>query len=177
MSPEEVIVSLKGQFFLSPRERQFINLITKELQVPEDILRQALEECLKAVPPEKRRKFPLFKCLRKVLELQKLHARQEAFQNSLNWKEVFYEKLSYANAYLNEEIKEPQTEEEAERILRELESKLMKKLWEELSKEERKKIVSKYKTVKEEDEELFKELIKHELRKIYKIPELSLYVR
>ncbi len=177
MSPEEVIVSLKGQFFLSPRERQFINLLTKELQVPEDILRQALEECLKAVPPEKRRKFPLFKCLRKVLELQKLHTRQEAFQNSLNWKEVFYEKLRDASAYLNEKVKEPQTEEEAEKILRELESKLMKKLWNELPREEKRKIVEKYKTVKKEDEELFKELIKHELRKIYKIPKLSLYVR
>ncbi len=177
MSPEEVITSLKGQFFLSPRERQFINLLTKELQVPKEVLRQALEECLRAVPPEKRKKFPLFKCLKKVLELQKLHARQEAFQNSLSWKEIFYEKLRYANAYLNEEVKEPKTEEEAERILRELESKLMKKLWGELPKEEKRKIVNKYKSVKEEDEELFKELIKHELRKIYKIPELSLYVR
>ena len=177
MSPEEVVISLKGQFFLSPRERQFINLLTKELQIPEEVLRQALEECLKAVPPEKRRKFPLFKCLKKVLELKQLHARREAFQKDLNWKEIFYEKLRYASAYLDEEVKEPQTEEEAERTLRELESKLMKRLWKELPKEEKKKIVEKYKDVKGEDEELFKELVKHELRKIYGIPELSLYVR
>ncbi len=177
MSPEEVITSLKGQFFLSPRERQFINLLTKELQIPREIVRQALEECLKAVPPEKRRNFPIFRCLKKVLELRELYAKKEAFQNNIDWKNIFYEKLRYASAYINEEVKEPKTEEEAERILRELEAKLMKKLWEELPKEERKKIVKKYKSVKGEDEELFKELVKHELRKMFKIPELSLYVR
>jgi len=177
MNPEEVVISLKEQFFLSPREKQFIDLLIEELRIPKEVIGHALEECLKAVPPEKRRKFPIFRCSKKILELHKLYARREAFQNNLNWKVIFYEKLKKVEVYLGEKPKEPKTEEEAERILREVESKLMKKLWDDLPKEEKRRIVRKYEGLRKEEEELFKELVKHELRKIYKIPELSLYVR
>lgn len=177
MNPEKVITGLKGQFFLSPKERKFINFVTGELGISGEILGKALEECLKAIPPERRRNFPIFRCLRRVLELKKLHERKKALKKSFNWKSVFYQKLQKAESYLDELPKEPKTEEEAEKILREIESKIFKKLWGTLPIEERKRIVKKYRQFRNEDEELFKELVKYEIRKKYKIPELSLYVR
>lgn len=177
MSIEELITTLKEQFFLSPSEKRFVKLLTESLNIPEEIIKQAIEECLRAVPPDRRRKFPIFRCFKKVLELKEMYIREKAIQEELDWKKIFSVKLKYAREYTDLKVKEPRSREEAEKILREIESTIMKKLWENLPKEKKREIVKKYERIKSEDEELFKELVKYELRRIYKLPDFSLYVK
>jgi len=176
MSPEEVVLTLKGQFFLSPRERFFIKLLKEELGYPEEVIAKGIEECLKGVPPTRRKRFPLFRCMGKIRELYERKKRQEVLVRGVDWEKVFYEKLKLLENFIPVgNVNSPSCEEEAEEILRKLEKNLMKKLWNELPKERKKEILKKYADVKGEDEELFKELVKEELRKTFRIPPLSIY--
>jgi len=174
MSTKELICSLKGQFFLSPREEKFIKLL-KEMGIPEEDIQEGIMECLKSVSPRRRKNYPLFKCFPKILEVNKVKALERGKKEHLNWKKVFERKVSSVAHLIDFEYTEPKTEEEAEFILQGIEKKLFKKLWSNLSQEKKREIYSKYREVRE-DEELFKELIKYELRRIYGIPVLSLYV-
>ncbi|AAC06807.1 hypothetical protein [Aquifex aeolicus] len=174
MSTKEIICTLKGQFFLSPREEKFLRLL-EEMGIPEEDIQEGIRECLKSVSPKKRKNFPLFKCFSKILEVNKVRALERGKREHLDWKRVFERKVSVVKHLLDFNYTEPKTEEEAEKTLQEIERKIFKKLWENLDKERKREIYNKYKEVKE-DEELFKELIKHELRKIFQIPVLSLYV-
>ncbi|NPA32332.1 MAG: hypothetical protein GXO04_01760, partial [Aquificae bacterium] len=145
MSPEEVVLTLKGQFFLSPRERSFIRLLKEELGYPEEIIAKGIEECLKSVPPERRRKFPLFRCMGNIRKLYEKSRRQEALVKDINWEKIFSDKLKILESFISvENVRFPSNEEEAEEILRELERKLMKKLWDELPEERKKEILKRY---------------------------------
>ncbi|NPB07923.1 MAG: hypothetical protein GXN96_03225 [Aquificae bacterium] len=176
MSPEEVVLTLKGQFFLSPRERFLIQLLREELGYPEEVIAKGIEECLRGVPPDRRRKYPLFRCLGKIRELYEKKRREEALVHGVDWRKAFSEKLRAIEVFLPVSgVATPGSEEEAEKTLRELESRLMKKLWEELPREKKKEILKKYGTVREEDEELFRELVREELRKLFSVPSLSIY--
>ncbi|RUM28143.1 MAG: hypothetical protein DSY32_04755 [Aquifex sp.] len=174
MNTKELIYTLKGQFFLSPREERFLNLL-KEMGIPEEDIREGIRECLKSVNPKKRKNYPLFKCFSKILEVNKVKALERGKREHLNWKKIFERKVSSVKHFIDFDYGKPKTEEEAEKILQDIERKLFKKLWESLEESKKREIYKKYREVKE-DRELFKELIKHELRKIYKIPVLSLYV-
>jgi len=177
MGTKEVICKLKGQFFLSPREEKFLKYLKEELNLPDNVIEEGIKECLKSVNPYLRKNYPIFRCLSKILEIYKLKSTLEERSNHLNWRRVFERKIDSVKHLLGtQEFKIPKSEEEAEEILRSLEKELFKKLWKELSDVEKKKIIAKYKEVKQENEELFKELVKHELRRIYEIPYLSLYV-
>ncbi|GAB6064959.1 hypothetical protein JCM9492_00510 [Aquifex pyrophilus] len=175
MGALETLKRLKGVHFLSPRDEKVIRILREEYKIPEEVIEEGLEECLKGVNPLKRKKYPAYRCIKKVLELYKLKKRKE--RKELNWLKRFKEKLSLVEDIINvSEVPKPSSEEEAERILREVEGRIFKRLWESLEKEEKKRIVYKLRDVREEDEELFKELVKDELRKRFGIPYLSLYI-
>ncbi|HIP42768.1 MAG TPA: hypothetical protein EYG91_02440 [Aquifex aeolicus] len=177
MGAKEVICQLKGQFFLSPREEKFLKYLKEELNLPDSVIEEGIKECLKSVNPYLRKNYPIFRCLSKILEIHKLRSTAKARNNHLDWKRVFEKKIDAVKHLLDvQEFKIPKSEEEAEETLRSLEKELFKKLWKELNDVEKKKIIAKYKEVKKENEELFKELVKYELRIIYEVPYLSLYV-
>ena len=174
---KETICSLKGQFFVSPREEIFIEFLKSELNIPEEIIEEGIRECLNSVPPEKRRKYPISKCYGKVMEVFKNYLREKAKRNHINWKEEFQKKISLVKSFIDFEVIEPKSESEAEEILNEIEKKIIKKLWDGMEDKEKRQLISKYKDIKRESKELFKELIKEEVRKKFGIPVLSIYVK
>ena len=172
---EDFILSLKGGvFFLSPRERLFLNFL-QDMGVPERVVRSAVERCYTAIPPEKRSKYPLFLCMNRVMEEYENFLRLEAQKLRLDWRERFNEKVSYVAKFIKVKVKEPESEEEAQRILLELENSLLRELWRSMSREERERIREKFKEFKD-NRELFGELIKREVQKKFCLPRLSLYV-
>jgi len=174
MKASEVLMHLKGELFLSPREELFIRTLTERLRIPEEVVAEGIKRCLQSLPPERRRRFPLFRCFSAVKEVYKLYKEREAKKQALPWRETFYEKLEAVKDLVEFSFEEPRSEKEAEEVLRLLERKLMGELWRKLSPQEKRKIAKKYAEFREE-EELFKELVKEELRRLYRLPVLSLY--
>ena len=175
MGALDTLKRLKGVHFLSPKDEKVIRTLREDYGIPEEVIEEGIEECLKEVNPLRRKRYPLYRCIKKVLELYKLKKRKEKVR--FDWLEKFNEKLRFVEGFINiSEIPEPESEEEAERILKEIERKIFQSLWDSLEKEEKRKILHKFREVKEEDEELFKELVKDELRKRFGIPYLSLYI-
>ena len=171
---EEFILHLKGGvFFLSPREKIFLRFL-EELGVPESIVRTGIEECYRAVNPMKRSKHPLFLCFRSIMEAYENHLRLEAQKIDIDWRKRFRKKLGLVKDLIKTSVKEPESEEEAQKILKEIETRIVRDLWKRLSKEEKKRIKEKYKDL-EKNKEIYGELIKAEVKKIFGVPDLSLY--
>jgi len=171
----EFIVSLRGgPFFLSPREKIFLDLL-EDMGIPEEVVKEGIELCLGAVEPRKRSKYPLFLCMSKILDLYESYRRHMTLKDPFDWRERFNYKINLIKDFLEEDPPVPQSEEEAERILSEIESAIIKDLWNKLDKEEKERILSSVKQFRKEDD-IYKELIKREIRRIYGIPTLSLYI-
>ena len=172
---EEFILRLKGGvFFLSPRERLFLRFL-EEMGVPESVVRRGIEECYGALNPLRRSRYPLFLCFRKVMEVYENHLRLEAQRMEIDWERRFWKKLELVKDLLKAEVRRPRSEEEAQRILKELETRIVRDLWRRMGKEERERIKEKFRDF-EGNREIYGELIKAEVKKLFGIPDLSLYV-
>ncbi len=171
----ELVLSLKGGvFFLSPRERAFLDML-EDMGIPLRVVIEGIRDCYVALPPGRRSKYPLFMCFKYVMKRYEDFLRIEAQKLELNWRDRFLKKLSLVKNLVTEEVPAPKSEEEAERTLRDIEAKILKGLWRKLSPQEKERIREKYKDFKD-NQEIFGELIKSELRRIYGIPHLSIYV-
>jgi len=174
-SLEDFILSLKGGvFFLSPREKLFLAFLD-EMGLPEDVLREGVEDCYRAVDPRKRSRYPLFLCMRPIMEAYERFLRLEAQKGGLDWKRRFQKKLALAKKYLKTGAVEPASEEEAHKLLKELERRIVRKLWRSMDEEEKRRIKEKYREF-ERNRSLYSELIKEEVKRIHGVPNLSLYV-
>ncbi len=171
---ERFVLELKGGvFFLSPRERTFLELL-EDMGIPEEIVREGVENCYRALNPRRRSKYPLFLCFRSIMESYENYQKLRVQRLDIDWKRRFYEKIKLVQDLIKE-VEEPSSEEEAQRILKEAEREILKKLWKKLSREERERIKKKYEGFRE-NKELFGELVKGELKRMFGIPDLSLYV-
>ncbi len=171
---ERESLRIKGEFFLSPRERLFLDFI-REKGIPKEIALAGIRKCYGEIPPRRRSRYPLFLCLRQVMETYEEFLRKRAQEMEIDWERIFKLKLEAVKELLESEPPMPGSEEEAEEILKEVEKEVFNRLWGQLNEELKREIVRKFRKFRRE-EELFKELVKEELRKIYRIPVLSLYV-
>ncbi len=171
---ERRILEIKGEFFLSPRERLFLDFL-KERKIPHEVILEGIEECYRELPPERRHRYPLFMCLRHVERARERLLIRESGRIGFNWKDRFMEKVRAVEGFLKEKPNVPESEEEAQELLRELEREILNELWDNLEEERKREIFKKFRKFRGE-EELFKELVREELRAMFGIPVLSLYV-
>ncbi len=174
-SLEEFILKLKGEvFFLSPREKMFLKLLS-EMGVPEEAVREGVERCYTAVDPRRRAKRPLFLCFREIMESYEIHMRRELQRKGIDWRRRFWEKVRLAGSFAGSEVREPSSEEEAQRILREIEARMVRSFWRRMDPSRRKRILQKFRDFRG-NREIYRELIGAEVKRIHNLPDLSLYV-
>ncbi len=172
---ESFILEMKGGvFFLSPRERMFLDYL-EEMGVPEEVVREGIARCYTSLNPRRRSKYPLFLCFKTVMEEYENYLRLEAQKVSIDWRRRFEKKISLVRDYLEKDVPVPENEESAQEILKEIEREIVRRLWRSMDREERKRIKEKYREF-ENRRDIYGELIKREVQRIYGIPNLSLYV-
>ncbi len=172
---EDFVIRIRGgSFFLSPRERMFLDLLN-EMGVPPSVVKEGLEICISAVNPSKRQKFPIFLCLGKILELYENYQRIKLQREPFDWKERYLKKINAVMHLLDSEPPSPRSEEDAQKVLKELEKRIFKKLWESLEQEEKRKILDSVREFRREDD-IYRELIKKRVFDLHGIPRLSLYL-
>lgn len=169
----ERILTIKGVFFLSPREIWFLKTL-EDLGYPFEAVKEGLERFFSYVPPERRSKTPIYFAMKEIEKLKKRISKSSVPVK--DWREKFRELVELARTYLKDlKVEEPQKEEEAELILRQLEKEVYKHLWNILPQEEKKDILKKYKAFKN-DEEVFRLMVKGELKRRFGLKTFSLYV-
>ncbi len=172
---EGFILRMKGEvLFLSPREKLFLKFLS-EMGVPESVVREGVERCYTAINPRRRPRRPLFLCFREIMDAYERFVRISAQRAEIDWRRRFREKLNLVRDLLRGEVEEPHTEEEAQKVLKQLEAKIVRSLWRRMSPEERERILKKYSDFRG-NREIYSELIRSEVKKIYGLPDLSLYV-
>ncbi len=172
---ENFIIKLKGEdFFLSPRERIFLELLA-EMGIPEDIVKEGIEKYYTALNPRKRSVKPVFLSFKEIMTSYERYIRLNAQIQKIDWRARFYRKLELVKELISIKVNPPSSEEEAWKTLKSVEEKILRLFWNKLTEEEKKEIINKYKEFKK-NREIFREFIKSEIRKKFKIPNLSLYV-
>jgi hypothetical protein len=172
---EEFILRLKGgSFFLSPREKVFLEFL-EEMGVPPSVVKEAIESCLSALEPRKREKFPVFLCLGKVMEFYENYLKISVRREPFDWRERFKKKIEQLKHYLEEDPPQPGSEEEAAQILKKIEGRIIKRLWESLDASKKREILRSARSFRKEDE-IYKEIIKKRIREMFGLPDFSLYV-
>ncbi|WP_448587553.1 hypothetical protein [Thermocrinis sp.] len=167
----ELILELKKELFLSPRERWFLRRL-QEFAYPPEVVREGIKRFYTAIPPEKRQKTPAFFALKVIEEVRK---RTLPKQETDNWQEKFKEKIKKIKEFIPVPEVEPKDKMSAEDLLMELESKLYKHLWDGLPDEEKKEILKKYAQFKQ-DKTALSFMIRGELRKRFNLEVFSLFV-
>jgi len=174
-SLEDLVLRLKGGvFFLSPREKFFLRLL-EDMGVPESVVRRGVEECYTSVNPLRRSRYPLFLCFKRVMEVYEEYLREAAQRIEIDWERRFWEKLKLVKDMVKGEVKRPRSEEEAQEVLKSIETQIVRELWRKMGREERERIREKYKDFKG-NRYVYGELIKAEVKKIFGVPDLSLYI-
>ncbi len=172
---EREILELKGgDFFLSPRDREFLRIL-QEQEIPEEVAMEGIRRCLLSLPPSRRRKTPLFLCYGTVVRVLEEKRRISAYTEGPDWRERFRRKVALVRDLLEDIPPFPKDEETAKRVLREIEDRLLRKFWRKIPKEERERILERYRHYKRE-RELYRELLKREIQRRFGLPDLSLYV-
>ncbi|MCS7083425.1 MAG: hypothetical protein NZL90_00375 [Aquificaceae bacterium] len=157
---------LKGVAFLSPREEWFVSRVISEGFSPEVVF-EAVSKFLNSQPEQRRQKVPIYLCYKLLTKMRK---------GLPLWRERFEEKLNYAILVgAKAQLFEPKDEESAERFLLELEQKLALELLKKLSKGERLKIAKTFSAFKD-SQELYKDLVRREILKLFGIKPFSLYI-
>ncbi len=176
MNLEEFLINIKGSsFFLSPREKLFLKILS-EYGVPEEVVKEGLKDCYRELPPPARDTYPAFLCFKKIMARYESFKRSQTAKKPFNWKEAFERKLALAEGILGSvNVEKPSSEEQAYRVLKELEKEILKCFWAKLSKEEKISIRRRLAKFKE-DKDLYNFLIAEEIRKRFSLPDLSLYV-
>ena len=172
---EREVLELKGgDFFLSPRDREFLRIL-QDQEIPEEVAIEGIRRCLLSLPPSRRKKTPLFLCYGTVVKVLEEKRRINAYREGPDWRERFRKKLALVKDLLEEIPPFPKDEETAKKILRDIEDRLLRRFWRRIPKEEREKITKRYRPYKRE-KELYRELVKREIQRRFGLPDLSLYV-
>ncbi len=171
---KDFVLQLKGDFFLSPRDRWFLKFLEEE-GYPLEVVKEGIRKFFLFHPPERASKLPLFMSFGQIQKLRKLYIKKPS--EGTDWKEKFLRKLRLAEEILARkiEVKMPKDIQSAEELLHSLSSEIAKKLWDELGKEQKASLLKKFAIFKQ-DQELFKAMIKRELFKEKGIKSLSLFV-
>jgi hypothetical protein len=172
-SLERKALDIKGEFFLSPRERLFLEFL-KERSIPEEVILEGLRRCYEEIPPPKRHRYPLFLCRTHVERCYEEFLLKHSTELDFDWRKAFRNKVEALRDFLRVIPACPDTEEEAQQLLRSIEAELMKELWDGLDKSKKRELFRRFAKFRQE-EDLFRELIKEELRKMYNLPSFSLY--
>ena len=109
------------------------------------------------------------------MEAYENHLRIEAQKIDIDWERRFWKKIELVKDLVKTKVKRPKSEEEAQRILKEIETRIVRDLWRKMKKEEKDRIKEKYREF-EGNREIYGELVKAEVKKTFRIPDLSLYV-
>lgn len=171
---KDMVLELRGGFFLSPREVWFLNFLERE-GYPLEVVREGIRKFFLFYPPEKRSKLPLFMSFGEIQKLKRRYLKRQ--KEAEGWKERFRQKLKRAESLLGESLSEPEVKsvKEAEEFLMALEGRIARLLWERLTKEERTELLKKFRVFKD-NEELLKSLVKRELLQRAGLKSLSLFV-
>ncbi|SHK43412.1 hypothetical protein [Thermocrinis minervae] len=171
---KEYVLSLKGVPFLSPKEKLYLQLLERE-GYPLEIVKAAISKHYMSLPQEERSKSPLYASFHILKRLaSKKDTKEKGYES---WREVFYQKIKQVEGFLKmESVPEPKDESQAQEILQSLESKLVKELWEKLSDEEKKAILKKFSSWKN-NQELYRLLVKQEVLRRFGLKPFSLYVK
>lgn len=169
----ELILKLKGELFLSPRERWFLKRL-EESAYHWQLVEEGIKRFYAKLPPERRKKTPAFFALGEIERLKKKAIKNSAGKED-NWRERFKSLLEKLGEFIEVPKVEPKDKMSAEEILADLESKLYKHLWENLPEEEKKALLKKYAQFKQ-DKTALSFMIKGELRKKFGLGVFSLFV-
>ncbi|MEN3028586.1 MAG: hypothetical protein ABDH29_05115 [Aquificaceae bacterium] len=172
---KDLVLEFKsGDFFLSPRDSWFLKFLEEE-GYPIEVVREGIRKFFLFYPPEKRSKLPLFMSFGEIKKLSKHHIKRAP--PSEDWREKFRERLKRAEEILGTSLTgtEPEDIREAEEFLQGLERRIANFLWEGLGKEEKSRLMAKFRVFRNE-EELFKAMIKRELLKRAGLKGLSLFL-
>ncbi|WP_448584250.1 hypothetical protein [Thermocrinis sp.] len=167
----ELILKLKGEVFLSPRERWFLKRLEEE-KYPLEVVKKGIEKFYASIPPERRQKTPAFLALKHIQQIRK---RTIPRQKVEDWEERFKRKLERLKQFIQVPEVNPKSKVEAEEVLMELEQKLYKHIWEHLPEEEKREILRKYAQFKK-DKTALSFMVKGELRKKFNLEIFSLFV-
>ena len=169
----ELILKLKGELFLSPRERWFLKRL-EESAYPWKLVEEGLKRFYAKLPPERRKKTPAFFALGEIERLKKRLIKNSTGKEE-DWRKKFKDFLEKIGEFIEVPKVEPKDKMSAEEILADLESKLYKHLWESLPEEEKKALLKKYAQFKQ-DKTALSFMIKGELRKKFGLGVFSLFV-
>jgi len=169
----ELILKLKGELFLSPRERWFLKRL-EESAYPWQLVEEGLKRFYAKLPPERRKKTPAFFALGEIERLKKRLIKNSTGKEE-EWRKKFKDFLEKLGEYIEVPKVEPKDKMSAEEILADLESKLYKHLWDNLPEEEKKSLLKKYAQFKQ-DKTALSFMIKGELRKKFGLGVFSLFV-
>lgn len=167
----ELILKLKGEVFLSPRERWFLKRLEEE-KYPLEVIKKGIEKFYANIPPERRQKTPAFFALKHIQQIRKRAIPKQSVED---WQERFKRKLERLKQFIQVPEVNPKSKVEAEEILMELEKKLYKHLWDSLPEEEKKEILKKYAQFKN-DKTTLSFMVRGELRKRFNLEVFSLFV-
>ena len=167
----ELILKLKGEIFLSPRERWFLKRLEQD-QYPLNVVKEGIKRFYASIPPERRQKTPAFFALKHIQQVRKKSFSKKEIED---WQRKFEKKLEKIGQFIPVPQVKPNNKIEAEEILMDLEKKLYKHLWDDLPEEEKKEILKKYAQFKQ-DKTALSFMIKGELRKKFNLEIFSLFV-
>ncbi len=168
----ELILKLKGEVFLSPRERWFLKRL-EESAYPWKLVEEGIRRFYAKLPPEKRKKTPAFFALKEIEKLKKIALK--TYKREEDWRGKFKDLLKRMAEFIEVPEVEPKDKMTAEEILMDLEGKLYKHLWEGLPEEEKRALLKRYAQFKE-DKTALSFMIKTELRKKFGLGLFSLFV-
>jgi len=174
----KLILEIKGEIFLSPRERWFLKRLEEE-GYPLEVVKEGIKRFYAQIPPDRRQKTPAFFALKKIQEIKSKSLSslisQPLKQSLDDWQEKFRRKLEKIGQFIEVPKVEPKDKMNAEEILMDLERKLYKHLWESLKEDQKKEILKKYAQFKG-DKEVLSFMVKGELRKMFNLEVFSLFV-
>jgi hypothetical protein len=103
----ELILKLKGELFLSPRERWFLKRL-EESAYPWQLVEKGIKRFYAKIPPERRKKTPAFFALGEIERLKKRAIKSSAGKED-NWRERFKSLLEKLGEYIEVPKVEPKT--------------------------------------------------------------------
>jgi hypothetical protein len=101
----ELILKLKGELFLSPRERWFLKRL-EESAYPWQLVEEGIKRFYAKLPPERRKKTPAFFALAEIERLRKKAIKNSAGKED-NWRERFNSLLEKLGEYIEVPKVEP----------------------------------------------------------------------
>jgi len=94
---KDFILQIKGDFFLSPRDRWFLKFLEEE-GYPLEVVKEGIRKFFLFHPPNRTSKLPLFMSFEQIRKLKRFYIKKTS--QGLDWKERFFKKLRLAEEIL-----------------------------------------------------------------------------